>query len=312
ADVDRVIDKGEGSDADGHRRQEVVRLIQEVKKVDAMEVAQKLKLNGPSRVTRTRSIIMNDDLEKEVSNEEIKRVVWDCGIDKAPGPDGFTFGFYRRYWDIIGNNVVDVVKWFFCMERSRKEVLANRLVTVLDDIVDEIQYTFVTDRQILDDPFILNEIVHWCKNKKKQYDFQAWCGDIAFKNLVPRLRNPRGGVEQAQFERLKEMVEGVTLSNSNDKLSWSLVSSGDFSVSSVRKFIDNAILPKGISKTRWIKKHHDQRFLFVGHLRAQDQLERLRVDHDGLVSKFEESKKICKFMKIMIASMVVVFMVMKM
>nr|GEY04795.1 RNA-directed DNA polymerase, eukaryota, reverse transcriptase zinc-binding domain protein [Tanacetum cinerariifolium] len=73
----------------------------------------------------------------------------------------------------------------------------------------------------------------------------AWCGDIAFKILVPRLyalesmknievasklshgglefsfrRNSRGGVEQAQFERLKEMVEGVTLSNSNDRWSW--------------------------------------------------------------------------------------------
>nr|GEZ18439.1 cysteine-rich receptor-like protein kinase [Tanacetum cinerariifolium] len=48
------------------------------------------------------------------------------------------------------------------------KVLANRLVTDLDDIVDEIQSAFVTDRQILDDPFILNEIVHWCKNKKKQ------------------------------------------------------------------------------------------------------------------------------------------------
>nr|GEX05253.1 RNA-directed DNA polymerase, eukaryota, reverse transcriptase zinc-binding domain protein [Tanacetum cinerariifolium] len=140
ADLDGVIDKREGSDDDGHRRREVVRLIQEVEKVDAMKV----------------------------SNEEIKRAVWDCGIDKAPGPDGFTFGFYRRYWDIIGNDVVDSVKWFFCMERSRKEVLSNRLVTVLDDIVDEIQSAFVTDRQILDGPFILNEIVHWCKNKKKQ------------------------------------------------------------------------------------------------------------------------------------------------
>nr|GEY60546.1 RNA-directed DNA polymerase, eukaryota, reverse transcriptase zinc-binding domain protein [Tanacetum cinerariifolium] len=49
-------------------------------------------------------------------------------------------------------------------------------------------------------------------------------------------RNPRGGVEQTQFERLKEMVEGVTLSNSNDRWSSSLVGSGDFSVSLVRKF----------------------------------------------------------------------------
>nr|GFA84501.1 RNA-directed DNA polymerase, eukaryota [Tanacetum cinerariifolium] len=69
---------------------------------------------------------------------------------------------------------------FFCLERSRKEVtrlfitlipkvLANRLVTVLDYIVDEIQSAFETDRQILDGPFILNDILYWCKNKKKQY-----------------------------------------------------------------------------------------------------------------------------------------------
>nr|GEZ18440.1 retrovirus-related Pol polyprotein from transposon TNT 1-94 [Tanacetum cinerariifolium] len=44
ADFDGVIDKGDGLDADGHRRQEVVRLIQEMEKVDAMEVAQKAKI----------------------------------------------------------------------------------------------------------------------------------------------------------------------------------------------------------------------------------------------------------------------------
>nr|GEX35757.1 F-box protein CPR1-like [Tanacetum cinerariifolium] len=45
------------------------------------------------------------------------------------------------------------------------------------------------------------------------------------------------------------MVECVTLSNSNDRWNWSLVGSGDFSVSSVRKLIDNAILSKGRSIT---------------------------------------------------------------
>nr|GEX16148.1 RNA-directed DNA polymerase, eukaryota, reverse transcriptase zinc-binding domain protein [Tanacetum cinerariifolium] len=62
------------------------------------------------------------------------------------------------------------------------------------------------------------------------------------------------GTRPKKCMMLKEMVEGVTLNNSNDKWSWSLVGSGDFSVSSVRKLIDNAILPKGISKTRWIKE----------------------------------------------------------
>nr|GEY71244.1 transposon TX1 uncharacterized [Tanacetum cinerariifolium] len=141
ADLDGVIDKGDGSDADGHRRREVVRLIQEVEKVDAMEVAHKAKIKWS---------IEGDENWKEVSNEEIKREVWDCGIDKAPGPDDFTFGFYRRPISLIGSLYKVIAK-----------VLANRLVTVLDDIVDEIQSAFVTDRQILDGPFILTEIVHW-------------------------------------------------------------------------------------------------------------------------------------------------------
>nr|GEY43581.1 RNA-directed DNA polymerase, eukaryota, reverse transcriptase zinc-binding domain protein [Tanacetum cinerariifolium] len=129
----------------------------------------------------------------------------------------------------------------------------------------------------------------------------AWCGDIAFKNLVPRLyalesmknievasklsygglkfsfrRNPRCRVEQAKFERLKEMVEGVTLSNSNDRWSWSLVGSDDFSVSSVRKLIDNAILPKGISKTRWIKEMIAKSIGFVGILQASNVVSSFR------------------------------------
>nr|GEZ64725.1 hypothetical protein [Tanacetum cinerariifolium] len=57
------------------------------------------------------------DLEREVSKEEVKRAVWDRGVDKAPGPDGFTFGFYRRFWNLIECDVVKAVKWFFLHER---------------------------------------------------------------------------------------------------------------------------------------------------------------------------------------------------
>nr|GEX97803.1 RNA-directed DNA polymerase, eukaryota, reverse transcriptase zinc-binding domain protein [Tanacetum cinerariifolium] len=92
--------------------------------------------------------------------------------------------------------------------------------------------------------------------------------------------NPRGGVEQAQFERLKEVAECVTLSNSNDRWSWSLVGSGDFSVSSVRKLIDNVILPKGISKTRWIK---EVLIKINGHA--------WKVIHDCLPTRFNISRR---------------------
>ena len=36
-------------------------------------------------------------LDASFSNDEIKQAVWDCGSDKAPGPDGFTFGFFKKF-----------------------------------------------------------------------------------------------------------------------------------------------------------------------------------------------------------------------
>ncbi|GJU01107.1 hypothetical protein Tco_1111445 [Tanacetum coccineum] len=45
------------------------------------------------------------ELENNVTREEVNRVVWDCGADKSPGPNGFTFGFYRRYWSFLEKDV---------------------------------------------------------------------------------------------------------------------------------------------------------------------------------------------------------------
>ncbi|GJR41813.1 RNA-directed DNA polymerase, eukaryota [Tanacetum coccineum] len=53
------------------------------------------------------------DLESNITREEIKRAVWDCGTDKSPGPDGFTFGFYRRFWSVIEKDVMEAVNMFF-------------------------------------------------------------------------------------------------------------------------------------------------------------------------------------------------------
>ncbi|GJT91196.1 hypothetical protein Tco_1080041, partial [Tanacetum coccineum] len=38
-----------------------------------------------------------DSLETSISLEEVKNEVWDCGSSKAPGPDGFSFAFVKKY-----------------------------------------------------------------------------------------------------------------------------------------------------------------------------------------------------------------------
>nr|GFA34656.1 RNA-directed DNA polymerase, eukaryota [Tanacetum cinerariifolium] len=68
------------------------------------------------RFSKTLTCDQQVELESDVSNEEIKRAVWDYGIDKSPGPDVFTFGFYHRFWNLIENDVYDAVKYFFTYE----------------------------------------------------------------------------------------------------------------------------------------------------------------------------------------------------
>nr|GEU71664.1 RNA-directed DNA polymerase, eukaryota [Tanacetum cinerariifolium] len=144
------------------------------------------------------------DLDRCISHDEIRGAVWNCEVNKSPGPDGFTFQFFRRYWSFIGPDFCSAIDCFFesgnfpmgsnasfitlipkvtdakfvtdfrhisligCVYKVVTKILANRLATVITDLVSDTQSAFVSKRQILDGPFILNELIVWCKRKKKQ------------------------------------------------------------------------------------------------------------------------------------------------
>ncbi|GKA55547.1 hypothetical protein Tco_0754619 [Tanacetum coccineum] len=42
-----------------------------------------------------------ETLERQVTLEEIKEAVWDCGSSKAPGPDGYSFAFVKNNKDEV-------------------------------------------------------------------------------------------------------------------------------------------------------------------------------------------------------------------
>ena len=54
-----------------------------------------------------------EELDRVVSRDEIRRAVWNCGENKSPGPDGYTFEFFRKYWSIVGSDLCDAVDHFF-------------------------------------------------------------------------------------------------------------------------------------------------------------------------------------------------------
>ncbi|GJZ17125.1 RNA-directed DNA polymerase, eukaryota, reverse transcriptase zinc-binding domain protein [Tanacetum coccineum] len=66
---------------------------------------------------------------REITNKEIKEAIFDIGNDKAPGPDGFTATFFKRSWDIVGEDVCDAVKEFFKSNKLLGEVNAT-LITL--------------------------------------------------------------------------------------------------------------------------------------------------------------------------------------
>nr|GEY87379.1 RNA-directed DNA polymerase, eukaryota [Tanacetum cinerariifolium] len=168
-------------------------------------VTHRLKLNF--LFVKRLSQVQAAHLERCVSRDEIRLAVWNCGENKSPGPDGYMFEFFRTYWNFVGPDFCEAVEYFFengsfpkgcnssfvalipkvtdakfvnnfrpisligCVYKVVTKVLANRLALVISDLVSDTQSAFVARRQILDGPFILNEILHWCKRKKKQAMF---------------------------------------------------------------------------------------------------------------------------------------------
>ncbi|GJV47243.1 RNA-directed DNA polymerase, eukaryota [Tanacetum coccineum] len=166
---------------------------------------QRLLLNFP--FNKRLSDIQSSDLESNVTRDEIRLAVWSCGENKSPGPDGYSFEFFKKYWKLVGPDLCEAVEYFFetglfpkgcnssfialipkvadaklvndfrpislvgCVYKVVTKVLANRLSLVIADLVSDTQSAFVANRQILDGPFILNEIFHWCKRKRKQAMF---------------------------------------------------------------------------------------------------------------------------------------------
>lgn len=49
---------------------------------------------------------------REITKEEVKISLFDISPYKAPGPNGFHTGFYQRGWNIIGDDITEMVKEF--------------------------------------------------------------------------------------------------------------------------------------------------------------------------------------------------------
>ncbi|GJZ49052.1 RNA-directed DNA polymerase, eukaryota [Tanacetum coccineum] len=283
AELDVVIDKGKGDEDVVNKRTNVVRSLQELEKLQSVERSQlairsilidgnrtespnlvkseflshfKKRFDQP-RETRLQfnmnflNILNSNqqaDLECEVTKDEIERAVWDCGIDKSPGPDGFTLSFYRRYsktskamWWM---RVVDAGQW--------NESNINTIVHVLDCSHHASRLHINMSKSKLLEISVNADKVDQATRKIGCVTLQTPFKYLGLK-VGGLMSHPRGGVEKAQFDSMLEKVDGTLLADMRDIWTWSLEGSGDFYVASVRKLLDGNMLPEVASKMRWIK-----------------------------------------------------------
>jgi hypothetical protein len=67
---------------------------------------------------------------RDISNEEIGAALQGIGNDKAPGMDGFNSFFFKKNWDIVGNDVSSAIHYFFRTNRLAKQFSATALTII--------------------------------------------------------------------------------------------------------------------------------------------------------------------------------------
>ncbi|GJS24837.1 hypothetical protein Tco_0453469 [Tanacetum coccineum] len=107
---------------------------------------------------------------EDVTDIEVKNVLFSIGDDKAPGPNSFTAAFFRKAWDVVGGDITYAIRDFFSNGKLLKELnhniialipklIANRVKEGLGDIVSINQSAFVPGRRISDNILLTQELM---------------------------------------------------------------------------------------------------------------------------------------------------------
>nr|GEV09018.1 RNA-directed DNA polymerase, eukaryota [Tanacetum cinerariifolium] len=305
--LDKLFDQGKGNDDLVNERTTLLKELQGVNARSSLDMDQKAKIRWSIKgdenskyfhgiVNKERSQLAirgilvegdwidepakKEDLERSVTYDEIKRAVWDCGTNKSPGPDGFTFDFIHRYWKVSDKDVVKAVEELFVSSKFPPGSNSS-FITVIPKTQDA---KMVKDFAllILDGLFILNELLSWWLFKGILIDNSLtlshlfYAEDAVFigkwdkSNLVTIVNVLKCfflvSDLKINIHKSKLMaMYGVRGSLDNPgnllrhsplsdiiKEAGSLSLKGDFSVTSANTLIDDSFLPSVGNETRWV------------------------------------------------------------
>ncbi|KAL2248712.1 UNVERIFIED_CONTAM: hypothetical protein Sindi_2344900 [Sesamum indicum] len=92
-----------------------------------------------------RHILSEDDIRSLVlpfTPTDVKHAVFDIVEDKAPGPDGYSSGFFKAAWPIVGQKVSSAVLDFFNTGRFLKQINTTLLALILK-AYDTVEWDFL-------------------------------------------------------------------------------------------------------------------------------------------------------------------------
>ena len=146
---------------------------------------------------------MNQSLLLPFNGDEVCKVLFQMHPSKSPGPNGMSLFFFQKFWHIVGDDVTEAIlsmlnsghflrKMDFThillipkkkepqsmsdyrpislsnvISRLASKVLANRVKTILPNIISDAQTAFVPDSLITENIFVAYEILHRLRNRRK-------------------------------------------------------------------------------------------------------------------------------------------------
>nr|GEZ09092.1 RNA-directed DNA polymerase, eukaryota [Tanacetum cinerariifolium] len=130
-DIDKNLDSGNVSDEILLKIIELTRQLHDINQMEARDYVQKLKIKWA----------IEGDKNSKFFHGVINKKLWNCSENKSPGPYGYTFEFFRRYWRFIGSVFCSAVECFF-ESGSFPEGSNSSFIALIPKVTDA---KFVTD-----------------------------------------------------------------------------------------------------------------------------------------------------------------------
>ncbi|GKB13205.1 RNA-directed DNA polymerase, eukaryota [Tanacetum coccineum] len=161
-DIDKRLDAGRVSDSLLFRRNDTKCQLYDIKSMEAMDSMQMLTQDQVAELEREH-IFVNGSFSKGCNSSFVALIL--------KVTDAKFVNDYRPI-SLIGSVYKVITK-----------IMATCLAMIIESIVSDTQSKFVAKRQILDGPFILNEVLYWCKRKNKKAMFLRAVNDRLFNGI---------------------------------------------------------------------------------------------------------------------------------